>query len=182
MNRDLSRYKETHNLVSREKLQPASLCSSLLRIAGSNVQAESVTPRQLVLSSNRSSLHSISAIPFFLILHTHFQMTQMASNQLFQYSLALGLMDGVANKGLSISEFLKHGDHGLGTFRFMNGEMIVIDSKAYQMLADGSIVDLDPAGDAIHPFAQITRFEPQITAKTAVPSKEELNDIVSSFV
>lgn len=106
----------------------------------------------------------------------------MAFNELFQYSLALSLMDGVAEKGLPISEFLKHGDHGLGTFRFMNGEMIVLDGKAYQMLADGSIVDLDPAGDAIHPFAQITRFKPEVTAKAAVPSKEELNGIVSGLL
>ncbi|KAI3395431.1 hypothetical protein diail_1360 [Diaporthe ilicicola] len=107
----------------------------------------------------------------------------MASNEFFQYSLALGLMDGVADKGLPISEYLKHGDHGLGTFRFMNGEMIVVDGKAYQMLADGSIVDLDPTDDTvIHPFAQITRFKPEITAAAAVPSKEEMYDIVSSLV
>lgn len=106
---------------------------------------------------------------------------KMAQNELFQYSLALGLMDGVADKGLPISEFLKHGDHGLGTFRFMNGEMIVIDGKAFQMLADGSIVDLDPSGDAIHPFAQITRFRPEVTAQVAVPSKEKLNSILNEL-
>ncbi|KUI65311.1 Alpha-acetolactate decarboxylase [Cytospora mali] len=106
----------------------------------------------------------------------------MACNELYQYSLALSLMDGVADKGIPISEYLKHGDHGLGTFRYMNGEMIVLDGKAYQMLADGSIVDLDPNGDAIHPFAQITRFQAEKTAKAVVPSKEELNDIVSGIV
>lgn len=106
----------------------------------------------------------------------------MAHNQMFQYSLALGLMDGVADKGLPISEFLKHGDHGLGTFRFMNGEMIVVDGKAYQMLSDGSIVDLDSNGDAIHPFAQITRFKPEVITKAVVPSKEELNGIVTNLV
>lgn len=106
----------------------------------------------------------------------------MAHNQMFQYSLALSLMDGVADKGLPISEYLKHGDHGLGTFRYMNGEMIVVDGKAYQMLSDGSIVDLDPNGDAIHPFAQITRFQPEVTARAAIPSKEELNGIVSGLV
>ncbi|KAG8161214.1 hypothetical protein KVR01_009478 [Diaporthe batatas] len=106
----------------------------------------------------------------------------MAHNQMFQYSLALGLMDGVADKGMPIAEFLRHGDHGLGTFRHMNGEMIVVDGKAYQMLADGSIVDLDPNGDAIHPFAQITRFRPEVTAKAVIPSKEELNGIVTGLV
>lgn len=106
----------------------------------------------------------------------------MAHNQMFQYSLALSLMDGVADKGLPISEFLRHGDHGLGTFRYMNGEMIVVDGEAYQMLSDGSIVDLDPKGDAIHPFAQITHFKPEVTAQAAIPSKEELNGIVTSLV
>lgn len=106
----------------------------------------------------------------------------MACNELYQYSLALGLMDGVADKGLPISDYLQHGDHGLGTFRFMNGEMIVLDGEAYQMLADGSIKKLDPKGDAIHPFAQITRFKPETCAKAAVPSKEELNGIVSGLV
>lgn len=106
----------------------------------------------------------------------------MACNELYQYSVALSLMDGVADKGLSISEYLKHGDHGLGTFRYMNGEMIVLDGKAYQMLSDGTIVDLDPAGDAIHPFAQITRFNAEGSAKAAVPSKEQLNDIVTGLV
>lgn len=106
----------------------------------------------------------------------------MAHNQMFQYSLALGLMDGVADKGMPISEFLKNGDHGLGTFRHMNGEMIVVDGQAYQMLADGSIVDLHPDGDAVHPFAQITRFRPEVVARAVIPSKEELDGIVSGLV
>jgi alpha-acetolactate decarboxylase len=106
----------------------------------------------------------------------------MACNELYQYSLALSLMDGVADKGLSISDFLTHGDHGLGTFRFMNGELIVLDGVAYQMFANGSIKKLDPEGDAIHPFAQITRFRPEVFARAAVPSKQELNDIVSGLV
>lgn len=106
----------------------------------------------------------------------------MAPNELFQYSLALSLMDGVADQGLPISEFLKHGNHGLGTFRHMNGEMIVLDGKAYQMLSNGSIVDLDPNGDAIHPFAQITRFKPETTTKAVIPSKDKLTGILSDLL
>lgn len=106
----------------------------------------------------------------------------MACNEFYQYSLALSLMDGVAEKGLPISEYLTHGDHGIGTFRHINGEMIVLDGKAFQMLSDGSIVELDPTGDAIHPFAQITRFRPEVTAKAVIPSKEGLGDIVSDLV
>lgn len=106
----------------------------------------------------------------------------MVYNELYQYSLALSLMDGVADKGLPISEYLKHGDHGLGTFRFMNGEMIVLDGQAYQMLADGSITKLDPKGDAIHPFAQITRFKHEISGTIVVPGKEVLYGAVSAIM
>ncbi|ROV90417.1 hypothetical protein VSDG_08425 [Cytospora chrysosperma] len=106
----------------------------------------------------------------------------MVCNELYQYSLALSLMDGVADKGLPITEYLKHGDHGIGTFRYVNGEMIVLDGKAYQMLADGSIVDCDPKGDAIHPFAQITQFKPEHTGKAVVPTKESLGDVVTGIV
>ncbi|ROW04905.1 hypothetical protein VPNG_07037 [Cytospora leucostoma] len=106
----------------------------------------------------------------------------MATNEMYQYSLALSLMDGVADKGLPINEYLKHGDHGIGTFRYINGEAIVLDGKAYQMLADGSIKELDPNGDAIHPFAQITRFRPDVKSKAYFPSKEALGDIVSGLI
>lgn len=106
----------------------------------------------------------------------------MACNEFYQYSLALSLMDGVADKGLPITEYLKHGNHGIGTFRYVNGEMIVLDGEAFQMLANGSIVKMDPNGDAIHPFAQITQFKPETTAKAVIPSKESLGDIVSGLV
>lgn len=106
----------------------------------------------------------------------------MATNEMYQYSLALSLMDGVADKGLPISEYVKHGDHGIGTFRYVNGEAIALDGKVYQMLADGSVKELDPNGDAIHPFAQITRFKPEVKSRVYIPSKEKLGGIVGELV
>ncbi len=59
-------------------------------------------------------------------------------NELFQYSVVSALMDGVAGSGLPLAELLSHGDHGLGTFRHMVGEMIILDGAIYQMRSDGS--------------------------------------------
>ncbi|CAI4219625.1 unnamed protein product [Parascedosporium putredinis] len=55
-------------------------------------------------------------------------------NKLYQYSVISALMEGVAGKGLPLSSLLARGDHGIGTFRTMLGELIVVDGKAYQML------------------------------------------------
>ena len=104
----------------------------------------------------------------------------MASNELFQFSVVSALMDGVAEKGVSISDLLSHGDHGLGTFRHMVGEMIILDGTVYQMKSDGSVTSIDAATtDAIAPFAMVTRFQPTSTIKAVLPSKQVLSDLLS---
>lgn len=42
-------------------------------------------------------------------------------------------MAGIAAHGLPISDLLSHGNHGLGTFKYLVGEMIVLDGIVYQM-------------------------------------------------
>ncbi len=69
----------------------------------------------------------------------------MATNELLQFSVVSALMDGVASDGMPVAELLTHGDHGLGTFRYMVGEMIVLDGKVYQMRSDGTVATIDPA-------------------------------------
>jgi alpha-acetolactate decarboxylase len=110
----------------------------------------------------------------------------MAGNELFQYSIVSALMDGVASAGIPIATLLSHGDHGLGTFRHMVGEMIVLDGKVYQMKSDGSIAAVDPAATAtdtgdpsISPFAMVTRFEPTATTTATLSSKQALFDLLT---
>ncbi|KAK1763097.1 alpha-acetolactate decarboxylase [Phialemonium atrogriseum] len=97
----------------------------------------------------------------------------MATNELFQYSVVSALMDGVASNGLPVSALLANGDLGLGTFRHMAGEMIVLDGRAHQMKVDGTITPSDPDVD-VTPFAMVTRFRPTATVRAALPSKESL--------
>ncbi|KAK0701341.1 alpha-acetolactate decarboxylase [Apiosordaria backusii] len=88
----------------------------------------------------------------------------MAANEVYQYSLISALVDGVASNGIPISQVLCHGDHGLGTFQNMVGEMIVLDGEVYQMKADGSVVHVDPQ-TTITPFATVAKFRPTTTTK-----------------
>ncbi|KAJ9164643.1 Alpha-acetolactate decarboxylase [Coniochaeta hoffmannii] len=107
-------------------------------------------------------------------------------NELFQYSLISALLDGVASTGLPVAELLSHGDHGLGTFRYMVGEMIILDGELYQMKADGTVSPIDPAAASdppvVAPFAQVTRFEPTATTAAALASKDEVSGALARLL
>ncbi|KAM0426564.1 hypothetical protein ACHAPT_008256 [Fusarium lateritium] len=108
----------------------------------------------------------------------------MSSNQLFQYSVVSALMDGVAETGITISDLLTHGDHGLGTFRHMVGEMIILDGIIYDMKADGSVVAIDSTtcSKQSAPFAMVTRFEPTTTISRPLQNKDTLAQALSQLL
>jgi alpha-acetolactate decarboxylase len=104
----------------------------------------------------------------------------MAYNEVFQYSIVSALMDGVASHGTPIARILEHGDHGLGTFRHMNGEMIVLDGAVYQMKADGTVVHINP-DETVTPFATVTRFRPTTTTRATVIGKAGLEELLTGL-
>ena len=71
-------------------------------------------------------------------------------NELYQFSVVSALMDGVADQGLECGKLLQHGDLGLGTFRHMQGELIINDGEVYQMKHDGSVrpADIGAGGES----------------------------------
>ena len=60
---------------------------------------------------------------------------------------------------------LEHGDFGLGTFANLDGEMVVLDGRVYQVQGTGCVSEASP--DAGAPFAVVTRFSPQTDVETA---------------
>jgi len=105
----------------------------------------------------------------------------MAYNEIYQYSIISALMDGVASHGTPIARVLEQGDHGLGTFQQMVGEMIVLDGECYQMKADGTVVHIDKPEETITPFATVTRFKPTTTAQTVITSKQDMGDLLTKL-
>lgn len=105
----------------------------------------------------------------------------MAQNEVFQYSLISALMDGVATHGTPISRVLDHGNHGLGTFKSMNGEMIVLDGVCYQMKSDGTVEHIHNALEVTTPFATVTRFQPQLSTRATISSKKDLSALLSKL-
>ncbi|WP_019178293.1 acetolactate decarboxylase [Methanomassiliicoccus luminyensis] len=76
---------------------------------------------------------------------------------LYQVSSLDALVEGRLAGVQPVDDLLRHGDIGVGTFEGLNGEMIVIDGKCYQALADGTV--REASGSAAVPFAQVTFFD-----------------------
>lgn len=91
---------------------------------------------------------------------------------LFQVSTFGALMEGDYHGRVAFSELRKHGDFGIGTFDALDGEMVAIGGRYFQVTADGLV---HPVADGMEtPFATVTFFEPDIVF--AVPRADNLSD------
>jgi len=85
----------------------------------------------------------------------------------FQFStlpaLSLGLYDGE----MTFKELLKHGDFGIGTFRALDGELVILNGKAWRVRADGRVSPVERKTTT--PFAIVTRFAPDHTLQVTQP-------------
>ena len=90
-----------------------------------------------------------------------------APGVLFQYSTIGALLDGVYDGDLTYGELAKHGDFGLGTFNALDGEMIALDGKFYQIKSDG-VASPVPASLKT-PFADVTFFKADKTVTIDQP-------------
>lgn len=82
---------------------------------------------------------------------------------LFQVSTSGALVAGVYDGEVSVRSILQHGDFGLGTFAHLDGEMVVVDGRAYRVQGSGLVSEAAP--DAASPFAVVTRFLPQVAVE-----------------
>jgi acetolactate decarboxylase len=92
------------------------------------------------------------------------QYLAMPVHTLFQVSISGALVAGVYDREVSVKSILEHGDFGLGTFANLDGEMVVLDGRVYQVQGTGRVSEAGP--DAGAPFAVVTRFSPQTDVET----------------
>jgi acetolactate decarboxylase len=83
----------------------------------------------------------------------------------FQVSTSGALVAGVYDREVSVQTILEHGDFGLGTFAQLDGEMVILDGRVYQVQGSGRVSEA--AQDAGAPFAVVTKFEPDSTVSIA---------------
>jgi acetolactate decarboxylase len=84
---------------------------------------------------------------------------------LFQVSTSGALVAGIYSGVVSVQSILTHGDFGLGTFANLDGEMVVLDGRAYQVQGSGKVSEATSGAAA--PFAVVTRFDPEVDVRTA---------------
>lgn len=75
--------------------------------------------------------------------------------KIFQISTLQALALGYSRAVVPVSELLKHGDIGLGTFEDVNGEMIVADGECWRATEDGTVWKAEP--DMGVPFASVAK-------------------------
>ncbi|KAM0714824.1 hypothetical protein Q7P37_009288 [Cladosporium fusiforme] len=103
----------------------------------------------------------------------------MEPNHIYQFSLLNALMDGVSETGITASKLLSKGNQGLGTFARMNGELLFLDGKIYQLQAEGNVREV--GADEQIPFAVSTQFESQKTVDVELPHKESIDAALDEF-
>lgn len=92
-------------------------------------------------------------------------------NTLIQASTLNALMLGNFDKTVSVKDFLRHADTGLGTYAGLDGEAIFEDGVAYKATADGKVVVMEP-DDGVA-FGTVTKFDESAPAAEL----ENLGDI-----
>ena len=80
---------------------------------------------------------------------------------LFQTSTIDALLEGNYDGDVSFAELADRGDFGLGTLNALDGEMVALDGRFYQVRADGRAYAVDAWAKT--PFAVVTVFEPDLT-------------------
>lgn len=76
---------------------------------------------------------------------------------LFQTSTINALLEGIYDGDVTFEELRKCGDFGLGTVNGLDGELVVLDGKFYQVRSDGIVNPIDNSMKT--PFAVVTFHE-----------------------
>jgi acetolactate decarboxylase len=84
-------------------------------------------------------------------------------NELYQVSTINALLQGVYDGESTIKDLEQHGNFGIGTLNSLDGELIGLDGKYYQVKASGQVVEVP--GNTKIPFATVLNFKSQQNVK-----------------
>jgi len=82
----------------------------------------------------------------------------MTRNSIYLCAPVNALVEGIYEEKIPFTKIKEHGDFGLGTFDHLDGEMIMLDGRIYQIGWNGHVHEVDQ--QALTPFACVTFFKP----------------------
>ena len=83
----------------------------------------------------------------------------MSKNAVYLCAPVNALVEGIYEEKIPFTEVKKHGDFGLGTFDHLDGEMIMLGSRIWQIRGDGRVQEVGE--EALTPYACVCFFEAQ---------------------
>ena len=103
----------------------------------------------------------------------------MTEIKMFHHSTLAALMSGIYEGTLSMNDVLAQGNFGIGTLSGIEGEVIVLDGKAYQARADRSVSEL--SGTETTPYAAVVPFETVKTLDVEACTASQLLDKIQQY-
>jgi acetolactate decarboxylase len=103
--------------------------------------------------------------------------------RLFQYNTLSALMAGLYGGTLTIGELLEHGDLGIGTLDSIDGELIVLDGKAYQAKgSEGAPEVVEVSNDVKVPYAAVVPHQAEVIFRQRFEmTDKELEERIGSY-
>ncbi len=96
---------------------------------------------------------------FFISVFLFCSCEQKPKDTLYQVSTIDALLGGAYDGEITFDELGKHGNFGIGTFDGIDGEMIALDGKFYQVKTDGKAYPVSK--EAKTPFSDVCFFNPE---------------------
>ncbi|WP_110955344.1 acetolactate decarboxylase [Anaerosinus massiliensis] len=102
-------------------------------------------------------------------------------NSLYQVSTINALLQGVYDGEATVKDVKKHGGFGIGTFERLDGEMVALDGKYYQVKSTGEVIEV--ADQVKIPFATVMDFQPEQFGEISnVKTFAELEQALDSII
>lgn len=107
----------------------------------------------------------------------------MEAVKLFQYNTLSALMAGLYSGSFTIGELLEHGSLGIGTLDSIDGELIVLDGKAYQAKStDGKLEVVELSDSMTVPYAAIVPHQAEVIFRQRFEmTDQELENRIESY-
>jgi len=87
-----------------------------------------------------------------------FLLNKQGGNAVFLSAPINALVEGFYVENTTMALIKEQGDFGLGTFNYLDGEMVILDGNVYQIRSDGNVYSVKD--DEQSPFACVTFFSP----------------------